>query len=205
MDNDVFESRRERAVVDNKKSGPKMLIPIIVILLLVVGGVGAYFYMNRQSAGTETTESSNSPTSAPLDEPEPTEEEIDLKEYKIMVINGTEVAGEAGKLQTSLNDAGFDVTAVGNADKTTYTKTIIQAKADVKAGFIEKLKSELSGSYEVGADEVLDEDDDNNVEVKIIIGIPEDQQKESSDEADTDETPTPEAEETETPTPTEAE
>jgi hypothetical protein len=204
MDNDVFESRRERAVVDNRKKAPKMLIPIIIILLLVVGGVGAYFVMNKNASTPETTENV-SPTSAPIDEPEPTEEEIDLKEYKIMVINGTEVAGEAGKLKTTLTDAGFDVTSVGNADKTTYTKTIIQAKSTVKAGFIEKLKSEISGTYEIGTDETLDDEDENNVDVKIIIGIPEDKQKESSDEADTDETPTPEAEETDTPTPTKSE
>lgn len=205
MDNDVFESRRERAVVDNRKKTPKILIPIIIILLLVVGGVAAYFFMNKNASTTDTTEASTSPTTAPIDEPEPTEEEIDLKEYKIMVINGTEVAGEAGKLKTTLTDAGFDVTSVGNADKTTYTKTIIQAKSSVKKGFVEKLKSEISGTYEVGSNETLDDEDDNNVDVKIIIGIPADKQKTSSDEADTKDTPTPEAKGTDTPTPTKSE
>lgn len=186
-----------------------MLLPIIIILLLVAFGVSAFVFMGKKGNATSDKPTTESVSQAPTEEPTPTEEAVDLKEYKIMVINGTEVAGEASKLKTSLNDAGYNVTAIGNADKTTYTKTIIQAKSDVKEGFINKLKEELSAKYEVGSSETLEASDDNNVEVKIIIGIPADKQKEASDSASTKEngnsndkvTPT-KAESTETPTPT---
>lgn len=203
MDNDVFESRRERVVIDNrKKSSSKALLPLIIIVILVVIGVGVFLFMGNKGNTSETTDSTTQENQeAPTTAPEPTEEEVDLKAYKIMVINGTEVAGEAGKLKTTLTDAGYDVTAIGNADKTTYTKTIIQAKEDVKPGFISKLKTELEGAYEVGSDEILDADDDNNVEVKVIIGIPADKQKSASNEADTKESPTPTLKLSATPTP----
>ena len=144
MDNEQFESRRERMPADTrKKGGNKMLVPIIIILLLVVGGVVGFVFMSKKDTTKETL-SKDTVSAEPTSEPLPTEEEVDLKSAKIMVINGTEVAGEAGKLKTALTEAGFDVTAIGNADKTTYTKSIIQAKSKVSAGFIAKLKEEVS-------------------------------------------------------------
>lgn len=176
-----------------------MLIPLIVIILLVVAGVGAFIFMGNGSKTASDAE--GTPTVAPTEEPLPTEEEVDLKAYKIQVLNGTEVAGEAGKLKTALEKAGYEVAGTGNADKTTYTKTIVQAKESVKSGFLSKLKSELENTYELGTDEILKDDNDNDV--VVIIGIPSDKQKTSSDSADTKDTatPAPTAGTTDTPTP----
>lgn len=198
MDTEVVGSRRDRIVVDNPRGGNKMWLWILIIVLVAAIGAGAYFFMNRNAE--EGSASDLTPTEAPAEDPSPTEEEVDLTAFEVQVLNGSETEGEAGKLRTALEDAGFTVSGVGNADKSDYTTTIVQAKSSVSSGFIAKLKEELGKTYELGSDEELEDDNENDV--VVIIGMPAEEEEEASDEADTEDT---EEEASPTPEPTTAE
>lgn len=189
MDNDQFSSRRGPVAMNTTKNSNKMWLWIVIIVLLIAVGVGAYFFMNREAEDSDS--SSITPTSSfPTDKPSPTEEDVDLEAYEIMVLNGSETAGEAGRLKTALEEAGFKVAGTGNADKTDYTETIVQAKSTVSKGYLDKLREELEGTYELTTNvEELDDDDENDV--VVIIGMESEDSDEASDEADTEATATP--------------
>ena len=178
----------------------KIAIIAVVAVLLIAIIVGVFVYRGQASGDAE---SNLTPTSFPTSEPEPTEEEVDKAAYEILVLNGTEVAGEAGKLKTALEDLDYVVSGTANADKDDYSTTIIQAKASVSSGYVDQLKEDLEGIFDEVRTEELDEDDDNDV--KIIIGgvesdttpIPEDEDS----EGDADATSTPSPTQSTTPTP----
>lgn len=83
------------------------------------------------------------PTSAPQPTTVPTEKPVDLKAFKISVLNGSGIRGKAADVKTTLESAGFTVSTTGNADRSTYTKTQISAKKEVSEEYLEKLKTEL--------------------------------------------------------------
>lgn len=142
---------------------PILLVFIIAILSLT----GVFFYrrgININNNEANVAKLSPTPTIAP----EPTKT-IDLTKYEIEVQNGSEVSGEASRQQTSLEEEGFMVSSIGNADNSDYTDTIIKAKTEVDKDFIAKLKSFLNNSFTVGETETLSED--TSVPVVVIIGI----------------------------------
>lgn len=176
-----------------------------VVILAVIGGGGFYYYQNMRStdAPEETTMTvSEAPT------PTPSPEEVDKEAYEIEILNGSGIAGEAGRAQTLLEDAEFQVSSTGNADAYDYEETVIQAGSNVTDAFLNELTKELEKQYTVKANvEELDEEE----AVIVIVGTLDeegdtmaveeadevDEAEESSDEADTA-TATP----TKSPTPT---
>ena len=147
-----------------KKNFMWPILFVFIIALAVLGGI--FVYKQGMNKGTEVNVVTLSPT--PTLAPEPTKAAIDLTKYTIKILNGSEVEGEAGKQKSNLEEEGFTVSSVGNAVKSDYTKTIIQAKKEVDSGFLDKLKSVLESSFVVGDSEELPEDADSDI--IIIIG-----------------------------------
>lgn len=140
---------------------PILLIFIVALVLLV--GVFVYRQGIFKREKIDVTPAASSPTVIP----EPTKV-IDLTQYEIEVQNGSEANGEASKQQTNLEEEGFTVSSIGNADNSDYTDTIIKAKEEVDKDFIAKLESFLNTTFTVGDTEALSEDYD--VPVVVIIG-----------------------------------
>lgn len=185
-----FGPRRDRILVQQDNPNKKWLI---LLSILVIGGIigGVLFFMNRP-ASEESTTAEETTTPFPTEEPSPTDEPVDRAEYSIEVLNGSETAGEAGRLQEALESAGFSVDSVANADNTDYTTTIIQAKSAVSKTFLDELEEELAKTYTMGSSETLEDSDEHDV--VIIIGMESDNTEEASDEADIsedDSSPTP--------------
>ncbi len=139
-----------------------------ILFIFVVGIVflaGIFVYKNGMFKSEKVNVVTVTP--APTAIPEPTIAP-DLSKYEIKVLNGSEVSGEAGRQQTNLENEGFTVSSVGNADKSDYTTTIIQAKKTVDKAFLDKLKSVLETSFVLGDQEELS--DDSSSDVIVIIG-----------------------------------
>ena len=191
------------------------IVGIIVELELIVGGF--FFWRSTQNQESET--SVVEPTTSESEEPTPTEEEVQRSQYKIEVLNGSGIEGEAGRAEALLKSAEFDVVGTGNAENYDYEETVIQAGDDVSSAWLDELKKELSTKYSVKSSaEKLDTETD--ADVVVIVGsfdkdgesmvkevevTPTPEEEEATDETGTP-TPTPtpseEAEATETPTPT---
>lgn len=171
------------------------IIGIIVIVAALAGG-GFYYYQNMKGAESTKEESpaiSETPTATP------TPEEVDKAEFTIKILNGSGIAGEAGRAKTLLEDGEFTIDSTGNADAYDYEETVIQAGADVSDAWIEALTEELEKEYTVKAT-IEELSDDEDVDVVVIIGsLDEDGEKlagaddaeastddeDASDEADT--------------------
>ena len=153
----------------NKQSSPVLwiLIPGIFILGAILGGI--VFYQNH----TSPNENKNTPTpqasSPPLATVVPsTAPNVNLSEYDIAIYNGSGIAGEAGKVKTLLEDAGFTVVSTGNAATYDYTKTIIKAKSSIDASVISILEEALGKSYIVGDSQTLSSS--STTDIQIVVG-----------------------------------
>jgi len=146
-----------------KKNFMWPILFVFVIAILMLGGIFVY------KKGMITSEKVNVVTLAPSPTltPQPTKT-VDLTKYEIEILNGSSISGEAGRQRTSLEEQGFTISAVGNADNSDYTKTIIQAKEEVDKDFIAKLKSVLEETFIVGEIEVLS--DDASTSIVVILG-----------------------------------
>ncbi len=98
----------------------------------------------------------------------PTPETVDLTLFDITVHNGSGIGGTAGKVEKFLKDKGFSVLEIGNADASTYKKTVIKAKEKVAKAFLNKLKDTLSKDYVL--DEMATLEDKFDTDLLIIVG-----------------------------------
>ena len=144
-----------------------ILIPGIFILGAILGGL--IFYQK----GINTINVDESPvpiaTTSPSETPEPSASPAaDLSKIEIAVFNGSGTAGEAGKVKTLLEDAGFTVVSTGNAATYDYTDTIIKAKSTVDDSVIKKIKDALSDTYSVGDNETLSTS--ATTDIQVVVG-----------------------------------
>lgn len=144
----------------------------IILVLSLIGNVilvGILFYAQATKIGmfgsvgptpTPSLEITNSPT--------PTVEDVDLEAYEIEVQNGSGIAGEGARVKEILDKAGFKTGAVGNADNSNYTDTIITVNEEVSDGYIKELTETLEERGSVGKVEKFATGEDG--EVLVIVG-----------------------------------
>ena len=169
VEEEVREVKRNTVEVEPRKS-PSIALWIIVPGIFLLGAIlgGIVFYQKGVNKGEEVNPtptpvavSSTTPSPSPLSS-------ADLTKYTISILNGSGIAGEAGKAKTLLTTAGFEVGTTGNAATYDYTKTIIKAKSSVDAGYISALSAALGKTYVVDTTQTLS--DTSADTVQVIIG-----------------------------------
>ena len=140
---------------------------VIVILGLVGGGVYVYTQAMKGKGSSITITSVNtgvSPIVTPTPEnteatpsASPTGAATTLKrsDLKVQVLNGTGVAGAAGKVVSFLTGLGYKNIKTGNADNYDYTETIIRI-TKAKENYLDLVKKDLSNKYTLGDTETLE-------------------------------------------------
>jgi hypothetical protein len=169
---DDFKKKMETELKMPDKPQKNYMWPILFIFIFAItlfAGVFAYrqgvfegLFAKKEVAATPTPV-------PPTTTPEPTLVEADLSEFEVQILNGSEVGGEASRQKDSLEAEGFTIASVGNADESSYTDTIIQAKKNVNKAFVAKLKSILEETFDTVKTKTLDED--SSVPVVVILGI----------------------------------
>ena len=114
--------------------------------------------------------------------PTPTPATVDKSAYDIEVLNGSGIAGEAANIQGLLEDEGFSVSDIGNADTADYTDTMIYYTKDVDQDYLDELEATLKDRGPVKLEEA---DSDQAEDVVVIVG---------SSLSEEEATPTPELE-----------
>lgn len=97
------------------------------------------------------------PTAIPSPTPEPTPEATqsavlkpeDLQDYSVQILNGSGVAGEAGKVLTLLETEGFTTIATGNAENFDYEKTEVHLAQGVDDQLFEVVERALGDQFTV--------------------------------------------------------
>ncbi|MCX6706093.1 MAG: LytR C-terminal domain-containing protein, partial [Candidatus Woesebacteria bacterium] len=131
-----------------------ILIPGMLLLGLLIGGIFAYVFGIQKISDTkkaDTSENQNitvEPTVSPTAKPTASSS-ANLSKYKIKILNGSGIKGEAGKVQTLVEAAGFSVLSAGNAVTYDYTKTQITIKTGVDPEFIVALVATLKKDYQL--------------------------------------------------------
>ncbi len=161
-----FKEKMSEEESSNIRPQKNFMWPILFVVFLALAMLGGIFIykqgiVSRQKVNVVTL----IPT--PTLTPEPTKT-VDLKKYKVKILNGGSISGEAGRQKDSLEAKGFTVSAIGNADNSDYTDTIIQAKEEVDKDFIAKLKSSLEETFTVGEIKALS--DDASTPIVVVLG-----------------------------------
>lgn len=159
-------SEEEEQPVPSEPPQKNFMWPILFVVFLALAFlIGVFLYKQGMNRRTQVNVVTLSPTPTAI--PQPTIV-VDLTQYEIKILNGSEVDGEAGRQRDSLEAEGFTVSLIGNADDSNYIETIIQAKGNIDQAFLDKLKSALEKSFVVGETEKLPEDAD--ADVIVILG-----------------------------------
>lgn len=151
------------------RSGKKLFLialPIVFLVGVLVGG--AIMYREGVKKQNESTiQATPTPPAEPTETPTP--KEIDVSKHPITILNGSGIAGQAAKVKEILEEQKFVVASTGNADRSDYKETVIQAKKSVESEFLEKLKKTLEEAEYIVA-EIEELSDTEESDVTIFVG-----------------------------------
>ncbi len=163
-------------VSDDKENGKASLFKkialwggIAVIIGVLLGVALKLAYERGIAVGQEQMQAklqSATPTPAVISTPTPGN--ITKTKYAIKVLNGSGVDGEATRVKGILEQAGYTVSSVGNADTSNIETTTIQTKSSVEQSWIDDLKVVLSKSFVVSYSKDLD--DTAVTDVVVTVG-----------------------------------
>lgn len=180
-DDDLYDS-----LDDEPKTDVKRLIMMIAFLLLLVGLAGGLIYFRSkdkkevksgESIKVEKVEEvkkdepvlpneSKAPDDIPI---EVKEASVNLSDYKVLVQNGSGIAGEAGKVKTALEEQGFTNIIVENASSYEYKQTLIKFKESIPQKVFDLAKNSIITKYDVNfPTDVVPKD--SEYDVVIIVG-----------------------------------
>lgn len=127
-----------------------IIIPTALLVGTLVGGLITYFsgvskldnaIVTPSPVAVEKEVVETIPTASPSST-------IKRSEIKLQVLNGSGIAGLAGKAKTYLEDLGYLDVAVGNATKSDFTDSVVSVKNTSKE-FSEAVIADLSKNYSV--------------------------------------------------------
>lgn len=145
-------------------------IILIVLIVVPIGFLmfGGFLYFSNNFDLDNLSKKPEKSIKLPEITPTPTKVEVERQVYEIEVQNGSGIAGEGARVKEILEKEGFKVGAVGNADNSNYTETIITVSERVEDGFIEELTKVLEERGTVGKIEKFAEGEDG--EVLVVVG-----------------------------------
>jgi len=175
---EVKEEKKPEIVpekINDKKPVKTFLLVFFLGLLLggvLTGGIGFYYYTFYYMKGKVVQDIAVTPTPTEILSPIPekTIQEIDYSKYTVQILNGSGVAGVAGKVKELIVPLGFENIETGNAEKLGFTQTEIQLKEGVPDEVYEKVVEKLT-DYEVTKSGVLDETEE--YDLIITVGVRE--------------------------------
>lgn len=144
-----------------------IILPGFLLLGILLGGFVFYQkMMNKTNSEIVITPapvvSETSPTPSVSASPVP------LTKYSVAIQNGSGIAGEAGKVKTLLEAAGFKVSGTANASTYDFTKTIVKVKVTVEKDYLDALVKALEKNYQVDKTQTLTTSSTDDVQV--IVG-----------------------------------
>ncbi len=143
----------------------KVALSTFLISVLIFAG---YVFFMSKDFSFSIPQFINSPTpTAEIKEEKPTPKPVDLSSYSVDILNGSGVRGAAAELQESLEEVGFRVGDVGNAERDDYEETEISVKKDADQEYIKKLRSELEKYYVVSKGLKVASDE---ADIVVVIG-----------------------------------
>lgn len=141
----------------------------MIVITVAIGG-GLIIFSGGGSGGVSgiVLQPTSTPTPTLTPSPTPVPVAVNKDELEVQILNGGGVAGAATKMKTFLEEKGYTVSEVGNAEEYTYEQTEVHVKKSV-SGNLPEIKKELEEAYTVGA-AAEDLPDDSKYDVRVIVG-----------------------------------
>lgn len=168
---DVQNKTEEALDASEGSSGTSWKKIILMILIIVPVGFltfGGLLFFTKDFNLDNLNKKPEKSIKLPQISSTPTKVEVDRKAYEIEVQNGSGIAGEGARVKEILENEGFKVGVVGNADNSNYTETIITVNEKVEDEFIDELTKILEERGAVGKIEKFAEGQEG--EVRVIVG-----------------------------------
>lgn len=146
----------------------KLILTVLIVVPIGFLVFGGFLYFSKNLNINNLKKEPEKKLEIPESTPTPTEEPLDKEAYIIEVQNGSGIAGEGASVKEILDKAGFKTGAVGNADTSDYTDTIITVGSDVPDVYIEALTKVLEERGKVGKVKKFALGEDG--EVLVIVG-----------------------------------
>lgn len=149
----------EPAEIDHQTTHSRLPSPVVIrtigmisiATILFFGGLFYYLGLRAKTQAENPPELSIIPTSgtvtSPTPEPTATPEPVDVSGYKVRILNGTGVKGEATVVKGLLEQAGFKTFDTGNAETYSYTDTEVKVKEQLPPAVFGIVANALSQSY----------------------------------------------------------
>lgn len=145
------------------------ILLIVLGLISLVGG-GVYYYNNKlHGSPVNNNPSNNEPQITATATPTVVEDTvIDYSTLKVNILNGSGIAGEAGRAKDLLSNLEFSSVETGNASSYDFTDTIISLKENVDSRVYEELEKAFSDNYSVTKNETpVDENSDFDIIITV--------------------------------------
>lgn len=166
---------------ERQSRSSKVVVLFLVLFFVVVAiFVGLYFLgknaeEKRESVASVPTQMVSPTTivspeekkASPSASPTP-EKTLERSELRVVVLNGSGIAGAAGKVSTVLKNAGYSVERVGNATQFTYQGITILI-TEKKRGYLSQLKEDIAAE-EPSVTIETEISDDISADAEVIIG-----------------------------------
>lgn len=188
-----FQSRLSRPRSPSSTQRYFVVITLIVVVGILIFGITRIFTGGQNNKDGNPTPTAT-PETLPTEEPIPTEEPdttpkkeptktptpkptvnpidgvtgLDRSKLSIQILNGSGAAGAGKRASDLLENLGYNVTQIGNAETFDFEKTTIQIKSG-EDDFLALLKKDLSSEYSVGTTSA-DLSSGSNADAIVTIG-----------------------------------
>ncbi len=162
-------------VVADKKPVPMVYVgSVLTVLLLIAGFVAGFNYLKNKNTAPEGAEVLSEVTEnveevqeeAPAKEQEPTVV-LNKSDLIVRIENGAGIQGIAGETQIFLEEKGYTIKDIGNADESGRETTLLKFKPD-KVQYKDLLSEDMKDIFTVVTEEDLDPSLD--FDVLIVVG-----------------------------------
>jgi len=153
-----------------RQKTPFWVLFLVFLLGLTLGAglIGGIFYykLKVEKISLGTTKETPQPSPELKETPTPQPEEVKFSDLKILILNGSGIKGEAGKVEELVKKAGFEKTETGNADSYNYQDTSVFLKEGLSDSVYEKISQSLA-SYSLKKESL---EKNSAYDIKIIVG-----------------------------------
>jgi hypothetical protein len=159
--------------IDESNSGSrfgfkKLLLTILIVVPIGFLAFGGFLYFSDNFDTGKLKKEPEKKLEIPQSSPTPTVEPLDKDAFTIEVQNGSGISGEGASVGEMLEEDGFKVGDIGNANNSNYENTVITVNDDVPDVYIEALTKVLEKRGPVGKVKKFATGEDG--EVLVIVG-----------------------------------
>ncbi|OGG30610.1 hypothetical protein A2973_04000 [Candidatus Gottesmanbacteria bacterium RIFCSPLOWO2_01_FULL_49_10] len=153
---------------EQRSSGPSIWVWVVVVfgVAVVTAGGLTLAVRGKNALPSFVLRPTPTPTSTPV--PKPTPAAAKREDISVQVINGGGVSGSGGKMKKLLEEKGYTVKDVDNADEFTYKKTEILVKSG-KDLYLSLFEEDLKDDYTIGSTSAT-LPDDSPYDARVIVG-----------------------------------